>query len=71
MIAPIRPTDPETAAARRRLRQAHQVVVSTLLDPQRGRKAETPPVPGWQAWLFAGWTAAVVLVYFASMLGWW
>jgi hypothetical protein len=69
MIAPIRHTDPETAEVRRRLRLARQVVVSTLLDPQP-KKTDGPPIPAWQAWLFAGWTVAVVAIYFASMLGW-
>ncbi len=71
MIAPIRQQEPETTERRRRLRQAHQVVFSTLLDPRSVPRSEGPPIARWQAWLFAGWTVVAVSLYFASMLGWW
>ncbi|NLX99391.1 MAG: hypothetical protein GXY83_24910 [Rhodopirellula sp.] len=71
MIAPIRQQEPETVSRRRRLKQAHQVVFSTLLDARPASQSDGPPIARWQAWLFAGWTATVVGLYFTSMLGWW
>jgi hypothetical protein len=71
MIAPIRQSDPETTEVRRRLRQARQVIASTLLRTRRTPVVQAPPLPHWQAWLFATWIVVVVAAYGASMLGLW
>lgn len=70
MIAPLRETESEAPRTRRRLRHAHQVLASTLLETRGAAARNSPTVPGWQAWLFAGWVMVATGFYFAHMIGW-
>jgi len=69
MIAPLRQT-PSEPSEPSRLREAHQFVAQTLLSKHRGRLADAPRIPAWQAWIFAGWTVLMTAFYFSAMLGW-
>ncbi len=71
MIAPIRQSDPETVEVRRRMKRARRVVASTLFSAPAPAQAPAPPIPAWQAWLFAGWVVVVAVAYCTSMLGLW
>lgn len=71
MIAPIRQSDPDSSAARQRMRRARQVVASTLLQTRRKPVVQAPPIAAWQGWLFAAWVLVVVVAYFGSMLHFW
>ena len=70
MIAPLGRTDTETAAVRRRLQRAHQLIACTFLKHGLEPAEHAPPISAWRAWLFTAWVVIVTGVYFATMLGW-
>ena len=52
------------------MRRARRMVASTLLQEERELRGPGSRVPGWKAWLFAGWVIVVTAVYFTYMFGW-
>lgn len=71
MIAPLRPSQPETTERRRRFRHAHQLIATTLLSNPSTSTPTTQQIPAWKAWLFLSWVAVTVAVYARNMLGIW
>ncbi|HEV7221861.1 MAG TPA: hypothetical protein VGN42_04120 [Pirellulales bacterium] len=69
MIAPFRgPSQRKSGRSRNdRLEIARRIVAATLLS--RADEDRGPPVPAWQAWLFAGWMAIAAIIYGLSMAG--
>ena len=51
------------------MRKARRMVVDTLLESDQAADSARP-VKAWRAWLFTVWVMAVVVVYFACMVGW-
>ena len=69
MIAPLDQMDPKRAELRRRLRRARRLVAARFFHHDADPSDNAPPVPAWQAWVFAAWVVIVTAVYFATMLG--
>jgi hypothetical protein len=68
MIAPLRESN-TVAPERRRLREAHEYLATTLFANSGERNG--PAVAPWKAWVLVGWMAGTIALYAASMLGWW
>ncbi len=67
MIARIQEAeDPAPSPA---LRRARRKVASSFLERQSYPADDGPPVPIWQAWLFAAWVVVVTVAYAAAMAG--
>lgn len=57
MIAFIRlPEEPVRSPA---MHRAHRMLATALLRP--AARDDAPPLPGWKAWLFAGWLVAAAV----------
>jgi hypothetical protein len=71
MIAPLRPSETETASRRRRLHHAHHLIASTLLPDPSVASSSAPRLSPWKAWLFVAWAVVAMAAYAASMLAIW
>ena len=69
MIAPLDQMERKTSELHRHLRRARRLVASTFFSRKPAPTDDAPPVPAWQAWLFAAWAVFVTALYFATMLG--
>jgi hypothetical protein len=67
MIAPLRgPLQRKSSRSRNdRLEIARRIVAATLLP--KADDEPSPRIPGWQAWLFAGWMAITAILYGISI----
>lgn len=72
MIAPFREADVREARepASEEMVRARRLVATVIMPPEP-QAPIAPPIPGWKAWLIAGWMALVTAAFAARMAGFW